>query len=198
LKTTEGEIGTSTDGKNRVQDWFEESFRGDLKRVARWITAKRYPILVVCLWTAVFSMTIVGEYYFLYETNPYLRDPYYRLAYAPTSSIWIPKLYLIDYVIIFAASLVAGFAISDVETTLFGFLASAVLSTVVSVIYTAYYIWYVLDFGSVLGLQFLTTIIWAAFLNVFRMIFPMAILITFFGGIFGSVIRGFIQPSAQE
>jgi hypothetical protein len=194
----EGEIGTSRDGEDRMQDWFEESFRGDLKRLARWIIARRFPILVVCLWTAVFSMTIVVEYYFLYETNPYLRDPYYRLAYAPTYSIWIPRLYLVDYVIILAASLVAGFAINDVETTLFGFLASAVLSTVVGVIYAAYYIWYVLDFGSVLGPEFHTTIIWAAFLNVFRMIFPMAILITFLGSIFGSVIRGFIQPSAQE
>jgi hypothetical protein len=30
------------------------------------------------------------------------------------------------------------------------------------------------------------------------MIFPLLLLATFFGGIFGSIIRGLIQPSSQD
>ena len=176
----------------------EESFRGDLKRLGGWLKDKRHIVLIVCLWTTVFSSVIVWEYYSLYEKYPFLKSPGYAVAFAPTYSQYIPRLYSLDYIIVLAASVLAGFAIADIEETLYGFLASGILSTLISVAYSAFFIWYVLGFGTVLGSSFITTIMWAALLNVFRMIFPLALLVTFLGSIFGSFFRGLIQPSAQD
>jgi hypothetical protein len=176
----------------------EESFRGDLKRVGRWIRDKRKVILIVCLWTAVLSSVTVWEYYNLYERYPFLKSPEYSVAYVPTYSQYAPKLYDLDYVVIIAASVLAGFAITDVEDTLFAFLASGFLSTLISVVYSTFFIWYVLGFGRVLDSSFITTIMFFALLNIFRMIFPLAVLATFVGSIFGAFLRGLVQPSAED
>jgi hypothetical protein len=176
----------------------EESFRGDLKRLGRWLKDKRYVALIVCLWTAVLSSVIVWEYYSLYEKYPFLKGPGYAVAFAPTYSQYIPRLCTLDYIVVLAASVLAGFAIADIEDTLFGFLVSGILSTLISVAYSTFFIWYVLGFGSILGSGFITTMMWAALLNVFRMIFPLALLVTFLGSICGSFFRDLIQPSAQD
>jgi hypothetical protein len=175
----------------------KESFRGDLKRLANWVRTKRYVLLIVCLWTAVLSFVIVWEYYSLYEKYPNLWSDY-KVAFEPTTSEWIPRLYTIDYVVVLVVSALAGYAIADVEDTLFGLIASGILSILIGVAYSTLFIWYVLGFGSVLGSSGITMIIWAAFLNIFRMVFPIALLFIFLGGIFGSFFRGLVQPSAQD
>jgi hypothetical protein len=175
----------------------EESFRGDLKRFGRWLKDKRHVIAIVCLWAAVLSSVTVWEYYSLYEKYPFLKTGYI-VAFAPTYSEYSPKLYTLDYVVVLVASVLAGFVIADIEYTLWGFLASGILSTLISVAYSTFFIWYVLGFGPTLGFGFITTIIWAAFLNVFRMTFPLALLITFLGSICGSFFRYLIQPSASD
>jgi hypothetical protein len=187
----------AVEAKNENES-MEESFRGDLKRLGRWLRDKRYVILMACLWTGVLSSVTVWEYYSFYESHPFLKTSGYALAFAPTYSEYIPRLYTIDYIIVLAASVLAGFAMCDIEDTLFGFLASCILSTVISIAYSTFFIWYVLGFGSVLGSSFITLMMWAAFLNVFRMIFPLALIVTFLGSIFGSFFRGFVQPSAQD
>lgn len=181
-----------------VEQSTEESFRGDLKRLADWVRTKRYVILIVCLWTAVLSFLTIWEYYALYENNPNLWYSGYKVAFEPTESQWIPRLYTLDYFVILVTSVLAGFAIASVEDTLFGFFASGILSTLIGVAYSTYFIWYVLDFGSMLDVSVLTTIVWAAVLNIFRMVFPLALLIVFLGSLFGSFFRGFVQPSAQD
>lgn len=175
----------------------EESFRGDLKRIRSWLREKSRVILIVCLWTALLSFVISWEYYNLYQSNPFLLQPGYKVAFASAYATYIPKLYTLDYVVILAASLLAGYAIADVEDTLFGFLISGVLSILIGVAYSTFFIWYVL-FGSVLDPSMLETIMWLAFLNIFRMIFPVALLTVFLGSIFGSLFRGVVQPSAGD
>jgi hypothetical protein len=175
----------------------EESFRGDLKRLGRWLKDKRYVALIVCLWTAVLSSVTVWEYYSLYEKYPFLKTGYV-VAFAPTYSEYSPRLYTLDYIVVLVASVLAGFAMADIEYTLWGFLASGILSTLISVAYSTFFIWYVLGYGPTLGSGFTTTIIWAALLNVFRMTFPLALLITFLGSICGSFFRDLIQPSVSD
>jgi len=184
--------------KSRLQEWMAADIRGDLKRLGRWVRRRRTAILVVIFWSVAIGLILIKAYWLLYATTPILWDPGYRLAYAPTYSRWIPRLSETDYLIILSTSLVAGFIISDIKTTLFGFLASVLLSSSIGIAYSALFIWYILDFGSVFGSSFISLVVLAAFLNIFRMIFPVSILATFFGGIFGSVIRGLIQPSAQD
>jgi len=193
-----GEGWIAVEAASEEQKWMEESFRGDLKRLGKWLRDKRHVALVVCLWTAALSTVIVWEYYSLYERYPFLKNSGYVVAFAPTYSQYIPKLYTLDYVAVLTASLLAGFLIADVEDTLFGVIAAVVLSTLMSVVYSTFFIWYVLGFGSILGYSFITTVMFAALLNVFRMIFPLAVLVAFLGSIFGSFLRGLVQPSAQD
>jgi hypothetical protein len=96
------------------------------------------------------------------------------------------------------ASLLAGYVIADVEDTLFGFLISSFLSTVISVAYSTFFIWYVLGFFRIVNSSFISEIVWAASLNIFRMIFPLGLLAVFLGGLFGAFLRGYIQPSATD
>jgi hypothetical protein len=168
-----------------------------LKRLTNWLKGKKVIILIVAFWTAALSIIVIREYWLLYQTYPHiLMDPSYKVAYVNSLSGWVPHLYPLDNLFIFLVSVIAGFAIADLEAALFGFVATALVSTSLGVAYSTFFIWYVLDFG-ILGFSFFTTILWAAFLNIFRMVFPMAILIAFFGSMFGSVTRAFVQPSAQ-
>ena len=176
----------------------EESFLGDVKRLGNWVREKKYVILIVCLWTALLSFVIVWEYYDLYASTPILMDPSYRVAFAPTNSMYIPRLNNLDYLVILVASVLAGYAIADIEETLFGFLVSGILSTLIGVAYSTLFILYVLGSSPVLSYSVFTNVLWVAFLNIFRMVFPIALMIVFMGSIFGSLFRGVFQPSAQD
>ena len=186
------------DESETEEEPIQESFQGDLKRVSRWLRSKRNVIIIVCLWTAVISSVTILEYYNLYETDPLLRQPGYVVAFSPTESLDFPRLYTLDYVVILVASLLAGYMIADIEDTLYGFLASGILSTLISVAYSTLFLWYVLGLDRTYDFSFITTIIWAASLNVFRMLFPIALLTVFLGSLFGSFFRGYFQPSATD
>jgi hypothetical protein len=164
-----------------------------LKRLGAWLRSKKAAIVVVFLWAFLLSIVVIREYYVTYQ-SPSAMDPNYRVAFAPAYSTLLPRLYSLDYVTILVMSILAGFAIREIDEVLFGFLASVLLLFVIAVAYTSLYIWYVLGFGAVLDASFATTIIWAAFLNIYRMVFPLAVLAAFLGGIFGSIIRDVVNP----
>jgi hypothetical protein len=164
-----------------------------LKRLCAWLGKKKAAIVVVFLWASLLSVVVIREYYLVYQ-DPRAMDPNYRVAFAPTYSMFLPRLYGLDYVTILVMSILAGFAIREIDEVLFGFLASVLLLFVIAVAYTSLFIWYVLGFGAVLDASFATTIIWAAFLNIYRMVFPLAVLAAFLGGISGSIIRDFVNP----
>jgi hypothetical protein len=168
-----------------------ESFRGDLMRFGSWLKESRIAILTVLVWTIALSMVIVREYNLVY-TSPIAMDPGYRVAFANSYSPLVPRLYGPDYLVFLAASLLAGFAIRDIETVVYGFLLSILLSFFVTVTYSSAFIWYVLDFGSILDISFLTSVVWAAILTIFRMVFPIAVIAAFIGSIVGSIIRDFV------
>jgi hypothetical protein len=170
-----------------------ESFRGDLVRFGRWLKEKRIAILTILLWTIAFSMVIVREYNLVYS-NVIAMDPAYRVAFADSYSPLAPRLYLPDYVAFLVASLIAGFAIRDIETALYGFLLSILLSFFAAVTYSSAFIWYVLDYRSIVDVSFLTSVVWAAILTIFRMIFPLAVIAAFVGSIAGSIIRDYVRP----
>jgi len=187
----------SNDSKIESRDLSEESFRGDITRLGSWLKRKKTVIIVVVLWTAILSIVVIGEYYSVYLSRNAM-DQNYRVAFAPTYSQMAPRLYSFDYIIIILVSLLAGFAINDIEDALFGFLASVISCTIVSVAYSAFFIWYVLGFGAILDISFVSTILWAAFLNIFRMVFPLAVLMVFIASISGSIIRDYVQPYVQD
>jgi hypothetical protein len=190
-KHRSGGFSTEAESNDEMEGWLEESFRGDLIRLGRWLRAKKVAILVVFLWTTALSFVAAREYALAYVNM----DPSYKVVFAPSLSTlgFVPLLYWPDYLVFLAVSVLAGFAIGDIESVLFGFAASMILVFLVAVVYGTAFIWYVLDFGSLVNISFLTTILWAAFLNVFRMVFPLAVIAAFFGSIVGSIIRDVVQ-----
>jgi hypothetical protein len=161
-----------------------------LRKLGSWIREKKVPIIVVVVWTVILSFVVIREFNVVYA-NPLAMDPDYRVAFAPSYSYLVPRLYGLDYVAIFVISVLAGFAIREVDAVLFGFLSCVVLLLVCVIAYVSWFIWYILGLGALLDASMVTTIIWAAFLNVFRMIFPLAVLATFLGGISGCILRDF-------
>jgi hypothetical protein len=164
-----------------------------LKKLGSWIEEKRIQIIIVVLWTVILSLVVIREFNAAYA-SPLAMDPDYRVAFAPSYSYLVPRLYGLDYVAIFVISILAGFAIREVDAVLFGFLSSGVLLLICVISYVSWFIWYILGLGTLLDASMVTTIIWAAFLNVFRMIFPLALLATFLGSISGCLIRDFTRP----
>jgi hypothetical protein len=163
-----------------------------LKRLGAWVKGKSRTIVVVFLWTAALSFVVAREYALAYVNM----DPSYKVVFAPSLSTigFVPLLHWSDYLVFLAVSVLAGFAIGDIESALFGFAASMILVFLTTVVYGTAFIWYVLDLGSLINTSFLTTVMWAAFLNVFRMVFPLAVIAVFFGSIVGSIIRDVVQP----
>jgi hypothetical protein len=161
-----------------------------LKKLGSWIREKKVPIIVVVVWTVILSFVVIREFNVVYA-NPLAMDPDYRVAFAPSYSYLVPRLYGLDYVAIFVISVLAGFAIREVDAVLFGFLSCAVLLLVCVIAYVSWFLWYILGLGALLDASMVTTIIWAAFLNVFRMMFPLAVLATFLGSISGCILRDF-------
>jgi hypothetical protein len=192
LDNPESQAGSTADeSEDEMRDEPEESFCGDLTRFGRWLMAKRVTILVVFVWAVALALVEVREYNLAYS-SPFAMDPAYRVAFAPSYSPLVPRLYITDYAVFLAASLLAGFAIRDIETVLYGFLLSILLSFSASVAYASAFIWYILDFGSVVDISFLTSVVWAAILTIFRMVFPLAVIAAFIGSITGSIIRDFL------
>ena len=161
-----------------------------LKKLGSWIREKKVPIIVVVVWTVILSFVVIREFNVVYA-NPLAMDPDYRVAFAPSYSYLVPRLYGLDYVAIFVISVLAGFAIREVDAVLFGFLSCVMLLLVCVIAYVSWFIWYILGLGALLDASMVTTIIWAAFLNVFRMMFPLAVLATFLGSISGCILRDF-------
>jgi hypothetical protein len=161
-----------------------------VKKLGSWIREEKVPIIVVVVWTVILSFVVIREFNVAYA-NPLAMDPDYRVLFAPSYSYLVPRLYGSDYVAIFVISVLAGFAIREVDAVLFGFLSCVVLLLVCVIAYVSWFIWYILGLGALLDASMVTTIVWAAFLNVFRMIFPLAVLATFLGGISGCILRDF-------
>jgi hypothetical protein len=158
-----------------------------------WVKEKKIPIIAVIIWTIMLSLVVIREFNAAYA-NPLAMDPNYRVLFASYYSSIVPRLYNLDYVVVFVTSILAGFTIQEVDAVLFGFLSSVVLLLVSAVAYISWFIWYLLGLGALLDASVVTTIMWAAFLNVFRMVFPLAILAIFVGSIFGCIIRDFVYP----
>lgn len=164
-----------------------------LKKLGSWVVEKKIPIIAVIIWAIMLSLVVIREFNAAYA-NPLAMDPNYRVLFAPYYSSIVPRLYNLDYAALFVTSILAGFTIQEVDAVLFGFLSSVVLLLVSAVAYISWFIWYFLGLGALLDASVVTTIMWVAFLNVFRMVFPLAILAIFVGSIFGCIIRDFVYP----
>jgi hypothetical protein len=86
----------------------------------------------------------------------------------------------------------------DPAKIIYGFIGVTSLSITMSVIYSALYDLYVLEIGKhfsevVPGWEW-EWVTWFAFLRVFRIMFPAAIILIFVGGMIGGIVSDFMWP----
>lgn len=141
-------------------------------------------ILAVMGWAAVITlMTITAEY----------AKPPRRGSYADGTTFDA-----LDLAIVFATSLVFGIFLIDPAKILYGFIGAISLSIVISVIYSSLYDLYVLGLGeyfseAVPGWEW-EWITWLASLRIIRIIFPVAMILIFIGGMIGGIVSDLMWP----
>lgn len=141
-------------------------------------------ILAVMGWTATITlMTIIAEY-----VQPSRQR----------SSSYGTTFDALDLAIIFATSLVFGMILVDPVKILYGFIGATSLSMVISVICSSLYDLHVLGLGkgfseAVPGWEW-EIVTWIAFLRIFRIMFPVAIVLILIGGIIGGIVNELVWP----
>ncbi|MCW4019890.1 MAG: hypothetical protein NWF14_01485 [Candidatus Bathyarchaeota archaeon] len=104
----------------------------------------------------------------------------------------------LELAIILVTSLIVGAVLLDPVKILYGFIAATTLSVVMSVIFSSLYDLYVLGLGEYFSA--LTPgwewewVAWLAFLRIFKMAFPAALILIFAGGMVGGIAGAFLWP----
>lgn len=153
-----------------------------IKQMKKRLRDRLRDILVVMGWTATITlMTIIAEY---------AKTP--RLGSDGTT------FDALDLSIVLVTSLVFGMFLIDPAKIIYGFIGVTSLSIIISVIYSALYDLYVLELGKhfsevVPGWEW-EWITWFAFLRVFRIMFPAAIILIFVGGMIGGIVSDLMWP----
>lgn len=160
----------------------------------RLITREKITLLAVALWTLTLSLVVIKIYLVAYlETNPLGIN---RLSYfqIPCTSYEGPSPRVLDVLIIAVASLVVGLVLSDVKEVVYGYIASVSLSLVVGVAFVSFYIWVVLDLGALFSLAPYDWewVVFMAFWNVFRIMFPWLVAVSLLGVVAGSFLKGWV------
>ena len=139
-------------------------------------------ILVVVGWAvAIAIMTLIAEY---------VKIP--RLGSFGTS------FDALDLAIVLATSLVFGVFLVDPVKIIYGFIGVIPLSIIISVLSSAFYDLYVLGIGELFsevvpGWEW-EWVTWFAFLRVFRIMFPAAVILVFVGGMIGGIVSDLMWP----
>lgn len=116
---------------------------------------------------------------------------------------YIPRIVPLGYVIIIAASLIAGAFLVDFRKVIAYLIASLILSFLIAVLGSFIFVWFVLGVGQnpiTLALAngaFVYYVVDYVMLNVLRMSFPLVPIACFLTSIVGAVLRVMFQPSAE-
>lgn len=139
-------------------------------------------IVMVMAWALTISiMTMITEY---------VKTP--RPGFIETS------FDVLDLAIILAISLVLGILLVDPERILYGFIGAISLSLVISLVCSALYDIHVLELGKYYtdllpGWEW-EIVTWLAFFRIFKLMFPVAILVVFAGGMVGGIVSELMWP----
>jgi hypothetical protein len=166
----------------------------------KWIKVKKKEIIITLIWSTVVALVMIKAHLLVYINNPILIE--YGIAWTEVDQ-WCPRLDTLDFLFILFISIVVGAILMDFDTILYSYIATTILSFTFAIIYACVFIWYVLKWGEVLSLvggwwSFGDFVIYAAMKPMFRMFFPLVVLMCLLGGFGGAFIRGILQPSAES
>jgi len=167
-------------------------------RFFRLLKERKKEITTTLLWSGAVALVIIKSYWLAYATNPVLVE--HSIAWTEIDQ-WIPRLDTIDLLLIFLFSTIAGVIILDLETVVYSFVATAVLSFAFAAAYSALFIWHILEWNRafpILGWRCVEYVITVAIRNIFRMTIPFVVVLCLLGVLLGAFGRGIIRPSAES
>ncbi len=163
----------------------------------KWIKVRKKPIIIVLVWSVAVALVIIKSYWLVYLKYPVLVEQ--GIAWTGIGQ-WVPRLDVYDLLLIFLFSTIAGAMILDIETTVYGFIATAILSFVIAGAYSFLFIWFILEYSNLLpylGWAVIERATTAAILNISRMTVPFVAIICLMGAMLGAFARGYFQPTAE-
>jgi hypothetical protein len=164
-----------------------------------WISARKKVVATTVVWSAILALLIIIPYWLFYSGS------HIETVFSTVGGLY-PELYIWDVVLVFLVSVVAGAIIVNVETIVYSFVASLVLSSIFEVLYGSFFAWFSLGYGQsfsmiIPGLVFTTyleSIIAGVFFTILRMVNVIVPCFCVLGVIIGAVIRGYFEPSADS
>jgi len=182
--------------REKMRQWMHADTREDVKRFVSWLRRNRKSILVVLAWGIAMALITSKGIWAVYLANPTrfnlrLDVPFFSGGYVPEHA---PRLVSSDYVLFVAVGLIAGLILGDFEIALYSYLAAVAVLFLAAVVHAFLFIWFVLGKGSMIDPSFTTSVMFAAFLTVLRLVFPSVLIVTFFGNLFGVFLSDFVQP----
>jgi len=166
----------------------------------RGVKARKREIVVTLTWSATVALVMIKSHWLVYANNPVLIE--YGIAWSEVDQ-WCPRLDTLDFLLILAFSLIVGAILLDIETIVYSFIATAFLSFALAIAYACLFIWYTLRWGEILSLmggwwEWGWFVAATAMKPMFRMFFPLVVLLCLIGAFLGAFTRVFLQPSAES
>jgi len=138
-------------------------------------------ILVFCLWTTAISLTIIETLWFSFNRPGYMKRLFWHVG-GPMFG-WIELLFLL------VVSILIGIFLFEPKPLIYSYIGSIFLSLAIGITYNYLWNWSLFEqllsstpFGWEYGL-------FAAILNVFRILFPFGALVCLFGAAVGCTLR---------
>jgi hypothetical protein len=162
-----------------------------------WIKARKRVVALTVAWSVAVTLLTMIPYWLFYSSGSWP-------VFSTVMGLY-PELGFWDYVIVFVASLVAGVFIANLESVVYGMVASVVLSLVFGVIVGSLFLWYGVGYGQSFSLimpgvtftSYFESVVGGVFLTVLRMINVAVPIFCVLGGILGVVLRSYFEPSVD-
>lgn len=162
-----------------------------------WMRARKKAVAATVAWGAAIALVVIVPYSVFYHGS--------GIAAFTTLFGQYPELQISDWVIVFLISIVAGAIIAGLDTIVYSFLASFMLSVIFEVTYGSFLIWYGLGYGQsftfiVPGVSFVTyfeAVIEGVFLTVIRMTNLIIPVFCIMGVFIGAMVRSYFDPTVD-
>lgn len=157
-----------------------------LKGLATLIKENRRDILLIGVWTVAITAVIIESHQQFYMDNPIMT--YRQIGF---SQVRAPTASPLDLMLILFTSLVISVFLISAKGLILGYAASLLLSSLIAVIYTFLFNWFVLDLARAFSqLPFgWEWVVFQAVINTFRFIFPLGVTFSLIGVCIGSIVR---------
>jgi hypothetical protein len=157
-----------------------------LRTLATMIRKRRRDILLIFGWTIAIALIIIVDHQQFYRTNPILEPK--GIGF---SNYLAPVPNELELLLVLLIGAAVSIVLVSVGSIVFGYFASMLLSSLITVVYMFLYNWYTLGLGNLFsGIAFgWEWVMFMAILNVFRYVFPLVVTFSLVGVGIGGVIR---------